>query len=324
MSDPKRLVDELHASTTATRLLLAGTAERPGEEARKRAAHALGIATTVALAAGATSTLSAGTGAATGATGTTGALAGTSAGGKVVASFFGAKAVLLAAIVGAATVGAAVALGTSGARSSIATPTSTTVPSAAVPSMGAPFGAAAHAAGAPSEIGSAAHEGSTEAPSPVASAPTSASPVATPASSASAVGLAPAHHAVLGSPAALAAHAPSPHAASEPTGSAPQKPADSPQTASTKPSEVTEELRLLDEARGHLRAGNTTACLEALNRYDASYPKGALALEARVLRAEALVRAGRTDEGQKIARRILDESPKGPHTARLERLLVGP
>ena len=102
------------------------------------------------------------------------------------------------------------------------------------------------------------------------------------------------------------------------------KPSDTPQAASAKPSEVTAELRLLDEARGHLRAGHTTACLEALSRYDASHPKGALALEARVLRAEALVRAGRTEEGQKVARRILDESPKGPHTARLERLLAGP
>jgi hypothetical protein len=35
------------------------------------------------------------------------------------------------------------------------------------------------------------------------------------------------------------------------------------------------------------------------------------------------MRAGRTEEGQKVARRILDESPKGPHTARLERLLEG-
>ena len=58
MSDPKRLVDELGDGVAATRLLMAATSERPGEEARKRAAHVLGIATTVAIATGATSPFS--------------------------------------------------------------------------------------------------------------------------------------------------------------------------------------------------------------------------------------------------------------------------
>jgi hypothetical protein len=321
MSDPKRLVDELRAGTAATRLLMAGTSERPGDEARKRAAHALGIATTVALAAGATSTLSAGTGAAAGtgvaagAAGGTGAVAG--AGGKIVASFFGAKAIFLAAIIGAVTVGAVVALDTIGARSSSTAPTST-------PSGNA-VGSLAHATFAPSPVGSAATEGSSDAPSPFAGfAPASASSVAlsTPRASAEAP-LEATPRTTTGSPTAIAAYAPpSPQNASEPTSAT--TPSDPLLAASAKPSEVTAELRLLDEARGHLRAGNATASLEALSRYDASHPKGALALEARVLRAEALVRAGRTEEGQKVARRILDESPKGPHTARLERLLAGP
>jgi hypothetical protein len=321
MSDPKRLVDELHAGTAATRLLMAGTSERPGDEARKRAAHALGIATTVALAAGATSTLSAGTGAAAGtgvaagAAGGTGAVAG--AGGTIVASFFGAKAIFLAAIVGAVTVGAVVALDSSGARSSSTAPTST-------PSGNA-VGSSAHATFAPSPVGSAAPEGSSDDPSPSAAfAPASASSGALSMPRAAAATPLEATPRTTGSPTAIAAYAPpSPQNASEPTRGA-TTPSDPLLAASEKPSEVTAELRLLDEARGYLRAGNATASLEALSRYDASHPKGALALEARVLRAEALVRAGRTEEGQKVARRILDESPKGPHTARLERLLAGP
>src|SRR5690606_26967779 len=59
---------------------------------------------------------------------------------------------------------------------------------------------------------------------------------------------------------------------------------------------LNEEVALLDRARSAVRAGHPADALTRLDEHSARFPKGSLALEAQVLRVQALAAAGRTEE----------------------------
>lgn len=322
MSEPKRLVDELGEGNAATRMLVAGAAERPGGEGRSRAARALGIAAAAAVVSGAASTsvgagAASASGAASGAAGGAQALAGT-AGVKVTAGLFGAKAVFVAAVVGAVSIGAAV-VAASREPVAVAPPAPPAALSSApvAPRASAALVQPASSATALAEL----PEGIVQAPAVPSSAPAASlvpsSLAATPLSASARP------------PSDLPRDVPVGHGSGH-SGDRPASALGAPPTVSALPapsvpaaSSLSDELHLLDEARGHLRAGNAAACLASLDRYAAAHPKGGLGLEARVLRVDALVTSGRIDEARSLAQRTLAESPKGPHAARLQRLVDG-
>jgi hypothetical protein len=80
-----------------------------------------------------------------------------------------------------------------------------------------------------------------------------------------------------------------------------------------------EELALLEAASGATRSGNAALALQRLTEYQRRFPKGKLALEARVLRIEALAGAGRKPEAQRLARAFLKGNPNSPIAARIRR-----
>jgi hypothetical protein len=91
---------------------------------------------------------------------------------------------------------------------------------------------------------------------------------------------------------------------------APEAPASPAEPAGAPPAAPT-EIELFDSARAALRSGNASLALSTLEQRARLFPKGALALEARVLRIEALGRAGRTVEAISEAESFLDHHPSG-------------
>lgn len=98
----------------------------------------------------------------------------------------------------------------------------------------------------------------------------------------------------------------------------------------SKPTRVVEEvdtlaaeLKLLDEARGALKAdpGRTLAVLD---RYAKKFPRGSLELEASLVRVEALFALGRRAEGQKLVEKLRKRDSGGLLKERLERLEAQP
>lgn len=89
--------------------------------------------------------------------------------------------------------------------------------------------------------------------------------------------------------------------------------------AERKDSQVRAELTLLEHARGELRAGRSDAAVATLASYSQRFPKGILALEAEVLRIEALAAAGKTQEAARRAQRVLERHPNSVVASRLKR-----
>jgi hypothetical protein len=77
------------------------------------------------------------------------------------------------------------------------------------------------------------------------------------------------------------------------------------------------ELSTLDAARGMLARGDAGGALARLDRYAHAYPHGRLALEAEVLRIDALDAAGRTDAARARAQTFLDRHPHSVLAARV-------
>ncbi len=96
-------------------------------------------------------------------------------------------------------------------------------------------------------------------------------------------------------------------------------------TASAAPasSTLSEELALLDEARRELARGDATGALATLDRYQQRFPRGTLALEAQVLRIDALWRRGDQASARQLAARFVEAHPSSPHSPRL-RAMIGP
>jgi hypothetical protein len=82
------------------------------------------------------------------------------------------------------------------------------------------------------------------------------------------------------------------------------------------------ELSFIDVARGALARGEPADALTALNAYDLRFfQRPRLAEEAAVLRIEALVDLGRTDEARRVADRFLRADPASPYAKRVRSLV---
>ncbi|MDC3959868.1 hypothetical protein [Polyangium jinanense] len=102
---------------------------------------------------------------------------------------------------------------------------------------------------------------------------------------------------------------------------APAAPA--PSTSTDRAARLAAELRALRVAREALASGDGARALVALDDYAARFPRGHLALEAEVLRIEALSRAGDASAADR-ARRFLEAHPQSPYAERLRPLAGGP
>jgi hypothetical protein len=81
------------------------------------------------------------------------------------------------------------------------------------------------------------------------------------------------------------------------------------------------ELAALDAVRGKLNAGEPRAAQQLLEAYQRDFPKARLALEAEVLRIDALDRAGQSEAARKRAAAFIQAHPKGVLTGRVRRYL---
>ncbi|MFO0663007.1 MAG: hypothetical protein U0174_03600 [Polyangiaceae bacterium] len=282
MSDPKRLLDELADDSGGARLLASGLGDAPSRATKARIAGALGLATTAAAGSGASTGAAAATAKGSAAQ-TSGALIGNTVAGSVATKTATAGVV---GFFGAKGVWIASLLGiialSGGLASTFATRSvAPSAPSAPVETKAQPVASASVAD--PSAPAHSASSADSLEVAPIVPVVPSLSPVSR----------------------GVASNATKlPNAVS-----------------SNAPSDVAEELRLVENARKALRGGNPSASLTVLQTYDATYPHGVLALEANVLRAEALVRSGRRKEGQALATRLLQATPSGPHASRLRKLL---
>jgi len=84
-----------------------------------------------------------------------------------------------------------------------------------------------------------------------------------------------------------------------------------------RPVTLARELSTLDAARGMLARGDAAGALGRLDRYAHDYPRGHLALEAEVLRIDALDAAGRSDAARARAQAFLDRHPHSVLAARV-------
>jgi hypothetical protein len=85
--------------------------------------------------------------------------------------------------------------------------------------------------------------------------------------------------------------------------------------------ELAGELRLLDAANRALRGQAPARALAALDEYRRSFPAGALADEALVLRVTALLKMGARDQGRALAAPFLGQHPNSMLTDRLKAAL---
>jgi hypothetical protein len=80
---------------------------------------------------------------------------------------------------------------------------------------------------------------------------------------------------------------------------------------------LTKELAALDAARSRLAEGRPERALDLLDTYARAYPNGRLALEAEVLRIEALAQSGQADAAHARAHRFLHHHPSSVFAARV-------
>ena len=96
-----------------------------------------------------------------------------------------------------------------------------------------------------------------------------------------------------------------------------RKPAPGKAEAPSQP-DIAEEIRSFDAARAALREGRPAEALSALDRYAERYGrKGSFAVEATVLRIEALAKNGDRARAQALANSFLAAHPKSPYAARI-------
>lgn len=91
--------------------------------------------------------------------------------------------------------------------------------------------------------------------------------------------------------------------------------------AAPKPS-IRDEVRALDSVRSALSAGQPSVALSRLSDYSQTFPKGALRMEAAVLRVKALAAAGRTQEASRRAQALVSRNPNSVVASRLRRYIV--
>lgn len=86
-------------------------------------------------------------------------------------------------------------------------------------------------------------------------------------------------------------------------------------------SALMEEVKRLDAVRAALRRSEPRGALGGLDRYDEDFARGALRLEAAVLRVQALRDSGAVAAATRLARRTLAEPGSERYRARLEQLI---
>jgi hypothetical protein len=78
------------------------------------------------------------------------------------------------------------------------------------------------------------------------------------------------------------------------------------------------ETLLVDEARRAVASGDPTRALALLDAHDRDFSPAAFALEADVLRIEALERAGRTADADRLAQTFLARHIEGSYARRVQ------
>jgi hypothetical protein len=91
-----------------------------------------------------------------------------------------------------------------------------------------------------------------------------------------------------------------------------------------KVSTLTRETAALDVARAAIRGGDPTRGLRVLDSYDREFPHGMLASESRVLRIEALSRAGNRTAARALGEDFLRTQPHHPLSGRVRELSGDP
>jgi RNA polymerase sigma-70 factor, ECF subfamily len=98
------------------------------------------------------------------------------------------------------------------------------------------------------------------------------------------------------------------------SGGAPSRPASSAES-------LRGELAQLDAARSRLAGGEPEQALGLLDAYDRATPRGALKLEAEVMRIDALSRSGRSAQAKQRAQAFLRRYPESVLAARVRRIV---
>lgn len=81
------------------------------------------------------------------------------------------------------------------------------------------------------------------------------------------------------------------------------------------------ELLLLDEAKRAINEKKASAALEALTTYDTRFPRGAMRVDAQLLRLEALLIAGRRADAESLAKKVAASTSSELVRERVKRLL---
>jgi hypothetical protein len=85
---------------------------------------------------------------------------------------------------------------------------------------------------------------------------------------------------------------------------------------------LNDEIALLDRARAAINGSRPNEALLRLDEHASRFSKGGLALEAQVLRVQALAAAGRREEASRRAKRILSRSPNSVVAQRLRQYVI--
>jgi outer membrane protein assembly factor BamD (BamD/ComL family) len=85
--------------------------------------------------------------------------------------------------------------------------------------------------------------------------------------------------------------------------------------------DLSAELGAIDKARSALAGGDASGALSQLDAYSRTYPRGRLALEAEVLRIDALARSGQRDAARKRAELFVRRHPNSVLKARVQAYL---
>jgi hypothetical protein len=110
---------------------------------------------------------------------------------------------------------------------------------------------------------------------------------------------------------------PPPHASAPVTVQGPPRPARS----ASVDDHLSQEVTALELARQALTVRNADAAIAILDQYEERFPRGALASEEIVLRAQALLIRGDRTGAQKLADSYSATHPDSPFARRLERLV---
>jgi hypothetical protein len=85
-------------------------------------------------------------------------------------------------------------------------------------------------------------------------------------------------------------------------------------------SALREEIALVDAARAAIADGDPAFALRRIEDHAARFPAGSFAVERDVLRIDALVLAGRSDEARERARAFVARHPKAAQARRIEKI----